>query len=102
MGNLRSGNANTNGGFFQIQLRQNTRSSVSFVPSPSILSIASLFPLPEWTKRAVLSLGKVRALLVRTAHVAVAHRHGLDTVLEEEVLQLLLHFRAENNGRGNS
>jgi hypothetical protein len=38
-------------------------------------------------------LGEVLALLARAADVALGHRHLLDAVLDEEVLQLLLHLR---------
>src|SRR5262245_16625658 len=35
------------------------------------------------------------------AHVPLAHRHGLDAVLEEEVLHLLLDFRVRRYVRGD-
>ena len=59
----------------------------------SIPAIAPLFPTPERAEGAVLALGKVLTLLVRAAQVALGHSHLLDAVLEEEVLQLLLHLR---------
>src|SRR6516162_178363 len=59
----------------------------------SILPVAALLPLPERAKRAVLAFREVLALLVRAAHVALAHRHLLDAVMEEELLYLLLHLR---------
>src|SRR5262249_60757877 len=49
--------------------------------------------LPERAERAVLAVREVLSLLMRAAHVALAHRHGIDAVLEEEVLHLLLDFR---------
>src|SRR5215471_8657323 len=52
----------------------------------SIPRSAPLLPFPERTERAVLTVRKVLALLVRAAHVALAHCHGVDTVLEEKVL----------------
>src|SRR5262245_54533026 len=70
-------------------------------PSPafSLPPVAALLALPEGAERAVLAHGKVLPLLVRAAHVALAHRHLLDAVLEEEVLQLLLHFRVRRDIR---
>src|SRR5262245_31584520 len=67
----------------------------------SILSITPLLPLPERAERAVLAVREVLALLVRAAHVALGHRHLLDPVLEEEVLQLLLHLRVGRHVRGH-
>src|SRR5262245_59392782 len=58
----------------------------------SILSITPLLPLPERAEGAVLAVREVLALLMRAAHVALGHRHLLDAVLEEKVLQLLLHL----------
>lgn len=48
------------------------------------LSCYSLLPLPKRTERTVFAMRKVLALFMRAAHVSVAHRHGFDTVLEEE------------------
>src|SRR5262249_47462587 len=62
---------------------------------------APLLPFPERTKRAILAVGEVLALLVRAAHVALDHCHGFDAVLEEEVLQLLLHLRVGRHVRGH-
>src|SRR5262249_17044894 len=56
---------------------------------------------PERTEGAVLPVGKVFALLVRAAHVALRHRHLLDAVLEEEVLQFLLHLRVGHHIRSH-
>jgi hypothetical protein len=50
-------------------------------------------PLPEPTERAALSVWKVFAFLLRAAHIPLAHRHLLDAVLAEEILQLLLFLR---------
>jgi hypothetical protein len=60
--------------------------AAAMFPLRSIFSIAPLFPLPKRTKRAVLAVRKVLALLVRATHVSIAHRHGFDAVLEEEIL----------------
>src|SRR5262249_8251623 len=54
---------------------------------------ASLFSLPKRTKRAVLAVWKIKAFFARTAHVALAYRHGLDAVLKEKVLHFLLDLR---------
>src|SRR5205807_2444514 len=67
----------------------------------SILSVATLPPLPERTERAVLTVRKVLALLVRAAHVPLGHRHLLDAVLKKEVLQLQLHFGVGHHVRGH-
>jgi hypothetical protein len=67
----------------------------------SIPPIAPLFPLPKWTKLAVLAVRKVLALFMRATHVSIAHRHGFDAVLEEEILHFLLDFRVGGNIRGN-
>src|ERR1043165_4778439 len=69
-----------------------SRSWVSSLPSPSLLPIASLFPLPERTKRTISSLRKVQSFFVRATHVAITHRHRLDAVLGEELVNLLLHL----------
>src|ERR1700730_13291012 len=67
----------------------------------SIPPIAPLLSFPKRTKRAVLTVGKVLALLVRTTHVSVTHRHGFDTVLEKQILNFLLDLRVGSNIRGN-
>src|SRR5579864_5531656 len=67
----------------------------------SIPRPAPLLPFPKRTIRAVLAVGKVLALLVRAAHISVTHRHGFDTVLEEEILHFLLDFRVGGNIRSN-
>jgi hypothetical protein len=59
------------------------------------------FPLPEGAERAVLAEGEVRALLVRAAHIALAHGHGLDAVLEKEILYLLLDLWVGRHVRGD-
>src|SRR5436190_399609 len=65
----------------------------------SFLLVASLFAFPEWTEGTVLAVREVFPFLVRAAHVSLAHRHGLDAVLEEKILQLLLHFRVGRHAR---
>src|SRR5262245_35590484 len=67
----------------------------------SLLAVAALLALPERAEGAVLAQREVLALLVRAAHVALAHRRPLDAVLEEEVLQPLLHLRVGHHVRGH-
>src|SRR5262249_19217366 len=81
--------------------RRPLRSSGRRVPGASVLSVPSLFPTPGRAEGAVLAVGEVLALLVRAAQVALGHRHLLDPVPEEEVLQLLLHLRVGRHVRGH-
>ena len=46
-------------------------------------------------------MGKILAFFVGTAHVPIAHCHGLDAVFLEERLHLALHFRVRRDIRGN-
>src|SRR5262249_23705091 len=66
----------------------------------SVVSIASLLPLPEWTKRAILAMWIVQPLFLRAAHVAIAHRHRIDTVLVEEIFHFLLDLWVGRDIRG--
>src|SRR5262249_48439671 len=68
---------------------------------PSVPSVTPLLSLPERAEGAVLAVGKVFAFLVRAAQVALGHRHLLDPVLEEEVLQLLLYPGVGHHVRGH-
>src|SRR5262249_11591042 len=56
-----------------------------YSPAPRL---APLLPPPERAEGAVLALREVLPFLVRAAHAALAHRHGLDAVLDEEALHL--------------
>src|SRR4051794_23068565 len=75
--------------------------SVVSSPSVSVLPIAALLPPPERAEGTVLAVREVLPFFVRAAHVALAHRHGLDAVLLEERLNLLLDFRVCRNVRGD-
>src|SRR5689334_9925973 len=71
--------------------------SVEGPPYSLFLHPTPLLPLPERAKRAVLAVREVLPLLVRAAHVALGHGHGLDPVLPEELLKLPLHLRVGRN-----
>src|SRR5260370_23563652 len=76
-------------------------SSFGLIGSALILTTTAMLPFPEWAERAVLAVRKVLTFLVRAAHVALAHRHGLDAVPDEEILHLLLDLRIARNVRGH-
>src|SRR5262249_52004412 len=48
-------------------------------------------------QRTVLAKRKILPFLMRAAHIALAHRHLLDAVMEEELLYLLLHLRVRHD-----
>src|SRR5258708_26479716 len=78
-----------------------SRRSVNGPPCSRFRRPTALLALPKRTERAVLAVREVLALLVRAAHVALAQRHGLDAVPEEEILHLLLYLRIGRNVRGH-
>src|SRR5262249_46152958 len=103
---------------FQVELLRRLRSSWALVPiwhgvvarwsreqkllaQFSIPRSASLLPFPERAEWAVFAMWKIKSLLVRPAHVAIAHGHGLHAVPEEEVLHFPLDLRVRCYVRGN-
>src|SRR5262245_45983831 len=67
---------------------------ISAIACPSLPPVAALLALPERAERAILACREIFPLLVRAAHVALAHRHRPDAVLLEELLKFLPHLGA--------
>jgi hypothetical protein len=76
------------------------KAGVALFAVVSVALFAALFSLPKRTERAVLTVRKVLAFLVRAAHVPLAHRHLLDAVLKKEIRHFLLDLRVGLLGAG--